>query len=95
MEFGKRIKSIRTLRGYSQEYIALKLGVTQQTYSVFEKRASDKSIFTIFRLAEILDVDICLFFAYDIPINKNTIGLRFSEVYYRVNLINYNKSLIA
>lgn len=81
METGRRIKAIRNLRGYSQDYVALKLGVAQQTYSAFEKKVSDKSIYTILRLAEILEVDVCLFFAYDIPININTVTLRFLDLY--------------
>lgn len=85
MEIGKRIKAIRNLRGYSQDYVALKLGVAQQTYSAFEIKACDKSIYTIMRLAEILEVDVCLFFAFDIPINNETITLSFSDLYKKIN----------
>jgi transcriptional regulator with XRE-family HTH domain len=81
METGKRVKAIRELRGYSQDYVALKLGIAQQSYSAFERKASDKRVYTLMRVAEILNVDVCLFFALDIPINKETITLNFSDLY--------------
>jgi transcriptional regulator with XRE-family HTH domain len=79
MVIANRIKAIREIKGFSQEYVALKLGIKQQTYSSFETKAGDKSVLKLIKLAQILEVDVCLFFAFKIPINKTTVNLRFSD----------------
>lgn len=78
MKIGTRIKQIRELKGIKQYYVATKLGITQQTYSSFEKKMGDKKVNQIIKIAEILDVDICLIFALSIPITKDTIHLKFT-----------------
>jgi len=77
MEYGKRIREIRKLRGYKQEYIALKMDIKQQSYSSFELKAGDKKLKQIVKVAEILDVDPCLIIAISIPISKDTINMKF------------------
>jgi transcriptional regulator with XRE-family HTH domain len=52
------IRAARQARGFSQEYIALKLGVTQQTYSNLEKNPDGATLGRLRELAKILDVDI-------------------------------------
>jgi transcriptional regulator with XRE-family HTH domain len=52
------IRAARQARGFSQEYIALKLGVTQQTFSNLEKNPVVASLGRLRELAKILDVDI-------------------------------------
>lgn len=54
---GKKIAIIRECRGFSQDYMAQKLGVKQPTYSSYE--ASDKlADDTLFKIAEILGVSV-------------------------------------
>jgi transcriptional regulator with XRE-family HTH domain len=55
MEFkvGNKIKKIRELRNFSQEYMADKLGISQSQFSKIEK---DESEVSISRLQEISDV---------------------------------------
>lgn len=77
MTYGQRIKKIRELKGIKQAFIAHKLGITQQSYSSFETKAGDKTVNMIVRIAEILEVDVCLIFATNIPITEETILLRF------------------
>lgn len=55
---GEIIRAARQARGYSQEYVALKLGVTQQTYSNLEKRPDGATLGRLRELAKILDVDL-------------------------------------
>ena len=40
--YGSKIASIRLARGYSQEYVASRLGIAQNTYSKIEKDESRK-----------------------------------------------------
>ena len=40
--YGNKIQTIRTLRGYSQEYMATKLGIAQTTYSKLERDETKK-----------------------------------------------------
>jgi transcriptional regulator with XRE-family HTH domain len=77
MIIGSRIKKIRELKGIKQSFVAYKLGITQQAYSKFELVAGDKTVNSIIRIAEILEVDVCLIFANHIPINQSTIHLKF------------------
>jgi transcriptional regulator with XRE-family HTH domain len=52
------IRAARQARGFSQEYIALKLGVTQQTYSNLEKNPDGTTLGRLRELAKILEVDL-------------------------------------
>ena len=50
---GERIRKLRELRGYSQEYMASKLSISQEQYSYLEtkqKKITDKNIKTIISL---------------------------------------------
>jgi transcriptional regulator with XRE-family HTH domain len=78
MIYAERIKQIRNLRGYTQLYVAHKMGISQQSYSSFEIKAGDKTISMVLQIATILDVDVCLIFATEIPINSQTINMRFT-----------------
>lgn len=78
MIIANRIKQIRELKGLKQHYVAQKLGITQQAYSAYEKEMGNKKINQLLKVAEVLEVDVCLFFAYDIPINTETVTLRFN-----------------
>lgn len=80
MIYGQRIKAIRELRGLKQSYVALKLGIKQQAYSSYELQASDKKIKHLVAVAKVLEVDICLIVCLDIPINKDTINLKFKDL---------------
>ena len=58
MEIGTKIKKIRELKNYTQEYMADKLNVSQSTYSRFEKDDSDITISQLERISEILEVKV-------------------------------------
>lgn len=53
----ENIKALRAIRGYSQEYIAEKLGCDYSTYGKIENGKSSLSVNRLFQLAEILEVD--------------------------------------
>ena len=53
-----RIKIMRESQGYSQEYVATKLNLSQQAYSNLEKNPDNVSIKRMKELAEILSVPL-------------------------------------
>jgi transcriptional regulator with XRE-family HTH domain len=58
----------------------MRLGIKQQAYSKYELNAGDKKLKHLVDIAKILDVDICLIVCLDIPINMNTINLKFKDL---------------
>jgi transcriptional regulator with XRE-family HTH domain len=53
-----KIKSIRELKNYTQEYMADQLGVTQAGYSKIEKGKTVLSFVKLVEIARILDVSV-------------------------------------
>ncbi|WP_050784311.1 helix-turn-helix domain-containing protein [Pedobacter sp. BAL39] len=51
------IRKIREFRNYTQEYIAMKLNISQNAYSKLELGYSKISIDRLFQIAELLEVD--------------------------------------
>ncbi len=52
------IKAIRAIKGYSQEYVANKLGCDYSTYGKIENGKSSLTVDRLFKLADILEVDV-------------------------------------
>lgn len=52
------IRLIRESRGYSQEFVANKLGITQQAYSVGEKNPDSMTLKRLRALSKVLDVPL-------------------------------------
>jgi transcriptional regulator with XRE-family HTH domain len=52
------IKAIRAVKGYSQEYVANKLGCDYSTYGKIENGKSSLTVNRLFKLAEILEVEV-------------------------------------
>jgi transcriptional regulator with XRE-family HTH domain len=55
---GDIIRSTRQARGFSQEFVALKLGITQQSYSNLEKKPDGATLGRLKELAKVLDIDL-------------------------------------
>lgn len=55
---GEKIRKIRTLKGYSQEYVSDKLKISQPAYSDIEKNKTKISLETVKELAHLFEVDI-------------------------------------
>ncbi|WP_269237025.1 helix-turn-helix transcriptional regulator [Flavobacterium flavigenum] len=62
-----KIKNIRELKNYTQEYMAEKLGVTQAGYSKIEKGKTSLSYEKLVEIGKILDVSVedIISFDYD------------------------------
>ncbi|ADZ83199.1 helix-turn-helix domain-containing protein [Cellulosilyticum lentocellum] len=58
IQIGTRIKEIRKSKGFSQAYMAEKIGVNRTTYSNYENNNREPNLKTIEKICEILDVTI-------------------------------------
>ena len=58
MKISLKIKKMRELKGFSQEYMAYKLGVTQSAYCKMEKEDKRINFENIGKITEALDVEL-------------------------------------
>ncbi len=58
MEIGTKIKKVRELKNYTQEYMSQRLNVSQSTYSRFEKDDSDLTISQLKDISEIFGMKV-------------------------------------
>ena len=57
MKIGEKVRKLRELRDFSQEYMATQLGMTQQNYSAIENDPNeDVSVRRLKKIAQILDI---------------------------------------
>jgi transcriptional regulator with XRE-family HTH domain len=56
MDIGQNIRKIRELKGFSQDYVAQKLAISQRQYSRIEQNESDIQLSKLESIGEILDV---------------------------------------
>lgn len=54
----KNIINLRKEKGFSHDYMALRLDISQASYSKIEKKATKLSVDRLFRIAEILEVNV-------------------------------------
>lgn len=55
---GSKIRKLRELKNYTQEYMADRIGVGQSSYARFEKDDSDITISKLQQIADILEISI-------------------------------------
>ena len=55
-DIGKNLRKIRELKGYSQEYIATAIDISQRNYSRIEQNEIDLNLSKLYRISEILEV---------------------------------------
>lgn len=58
---GQKIKAFRELRGYSQEYMGLQLGMSATSYGELEAGKHKLDVGVLDRIAEVLHVDMWVF----------------------------------
>lgn len=71
---GNKIKKLRELKGFKQEYMAERLGITQQSYSKLESEKADVSFSRIEQLAEIFEMKPEDLVAFDAQYVFNSYG---------------------
>ena len=74
-KIGPRIRSLREAKGYSQEYMADMLHISQSTYAHLESGKSSIKVDRLFQIAEIFQIEITAFFEEDAldSISKNQV----------------------
>lgn len=65
MEIGYKIKKIRELRNYRQEYMAEKLGISQVSYSRVESGQTKLNLSRLEDIAKILEVNQIFIINFD------------------------------
>ncbi|GAA4315262.1 hypothetical protein GCM10023149_11790 [Mucilaginibacter gynuensis] len=66
-----KIRRMREDRNYSQDYLAAKLGISQNAYSKIELGYSQVTIERLYRIAEVLEYNFADFFDEDELPGKN------------------------
>jgi transcriptional regulator with XRE-family HTH domain len=94
----KIIEKTRMLKGYSHEYMALKLDISQAAYSKLENNATKLSVERLFKIAEILEVEVDFLLELKVSSNftqttrDNSVGyLQKIENFYQENKDQLNK----
>jgi len=83
MKIGQKIKKLREFRSFTQEYMADKLDISQQAYSLLEK--DDNIPFgRIKQVAEILDVPVEQVVGLDEKFIFNNYGSNSSQIAYQI-----------
>ena len=65
MQVGQKIKRIRELRNFTQEYLASRLNITQESYSKIEANKTNVSTQRLEQIAGILEVSVFDLMAFD------------------------------
>jgi len=58
MKPNEKIREVRTLKGFSQEYIANKMGVSQKAYSKIERGQTKLGIIALTKISDILELSL-------------------------------------
>lgn len=65
MKVGKKIRIIRELLGYSQDFMSIELEISQATYSRIENECTRIDISMIMRIVDILNISIINLLQFD------------------------------
>lgn len=58
MQLGNAIRIQRVIKGYSQEYMASRLSISQNAYSKLEREETEISVKRVYEIAEILEISV-------------------------------------
>lgn len=67
-EYSMRIRKFRQLQDFSQEFMAMKMGITMSAYSKIERGKTELTLFRLSQIASVLEVDIIDF------LRESTVG---------------------
>lgn len=70
MNIGLKIRNIRMKKGYSQEYMAEFLNISQKTYSHLENEKTKIHLGRLSKIAEVFDLSLVEILAPDSPLNN-------------------------
>src|SRR5690625_6654504 len=75
--YGKKLRQLRHLEGWTTEEVAKKIGVAKQTYNHYENEKRKPGLTTIRKLAEVYGVDLDQIFGEEL--------IKEEEATYKVN----------
>lgn len=58
MQFGNALRIQRVIKGYTQEYMAERLNLSQNSYSKLERGLTSLTVSRLYQIAEILGISI-------------------------------------
>lgn len=87
-KIGNTIRKLREAKGYSQEYVAIELGLTQPTYAKIEKEGDKISVGRLIKIAKILNCTISDLFGEEVMQHFKMSNFKDSKYY----LDNVSKS---
>lgn len=67
-EYSMRIRKFRQLQDFSQEFMAMKMGITMSAYSKIERGKTELTLFRLSQIASVLQVDMIDF------LKESTVG---------------------
>jgi len=79
MKVGNKIKKIRELRNYTQDYMATELEMTQAGYSKIELGETDVPFSRLLQIAKVLEIDLIDLLAFDEKIILNSTQNEFKD----------------
>ena len=83
-KLGKRIKELRKQRGLTQEQVAEKIQLEQNTISIIESGRNFPTLVTLEKIANVLQVELSDFFNYetseDTEIIKKSLEIKFQSL---------------
>jgi transcriptional regulator with XRE-family HTH domain len=88
MEIGTKIKKVRELKNYTQEYMAQKLNVSQSTYSRYEKEDGDITIALLNEISEIFGMKVEDLLSFDEKVVFNNYASNQANQAYVINVIS-------
>lgn len=62
---GPKIRKIREIKGYSQEYIASKMSIKQNSYSKLERGETNLSIDRLMEICSVLEIELSTLMNFD------------------------------
>jgi len=92
MKIGANIRKLRTLKGYTQEYMASKLGMSQNNYHKIEANEIDLTVTRVDEVCKILEVDTTTLFNFDEKYIFNNTFQNHSEGNSGQNMVMHNEN---
>ena len=91
---GNKIRTLRDIKGYSQEYMAQQMSMTASAYSKLERDETEMTLNRLVEIAKILGVDTQTILNFDEKqifnfhnSHQNTVGNREAHVHYNDKVI--------
>lgn len=90
IEIGDNVRKLRELKGYSQETLAIEIGISQKQMSRYEKGQTSMTIETLFSIAKELHLEIGELLNFDSKLIFNN----YSQYQQGGQVSNYNNTEI-